>query len=88
MFYALSTISFRTHLTFFLFNSLHYFPWFAPLSQAEAKMRSAMAEMETAQRDYAAKLEALVEQQTTHEAETNAMMQVANQCSVRRYADR
>jgi hypothetical protein len=38
-------------------------------------MRSAMAEMEEAQRDYAAKLNALVEQQTTHEAETNAMMQ-------------
>jgi hypothetical protein len=46
-------------------------------------MRSAMADMETAQRDYAAKLEALVEQQTTHETETNVMMQVSNRCFAR-----
>jgi hypothetical protein len=39
-------------------------------------MRSAMAEMEEAQRKYAAALNALVEHQTVHEAETNVMMQV------------
>ena len=44
-------------------------------------MRSAMAEMEEAQRDYADALNALVEQQTTHEAETSVMMQVLTKCS-------
>jgi hypothetical protein len=43
-------------------------------------MRSAMAEMEEAQRDYADALNALVEQQTTHEAETSVTMQVLTQC--------
>ncbi len=45
-------------------------------------MRSAMAEMEEAQRKYATALTALVEHQTAHEAETNVMMQV---CMVLQY---